>query len=98
MPRTGSPRTLTRKISCVATAAISVSISVAAALELRALGAKVSEARLTESKRTAEQSGKAAKKKPASKAKAEAEMLERELERCWPEWRDEPFPFPVDEF
>jgi hypothetical protein len=37
-------------------------------------------------------------KKAAEKAKEEAEMLARELERCWPEWRDEPFPFPADEF
>ncbi len=71
---------------------------VAAALELRALGAKISEKRLTELKRTAAEPKRSAKEKTAKKRQAEAEMLERELERCWPEWRDEPFPFPVDEF
>ena len=71
---------------------------VAAALELRALGVKVSVERMAELKRTSAQSKKATKKKAADKAREEAEMLERELERCWPEWRDEPYPFPLDEF
>jgi len=71
---------------------------VAAALELRALGVKVSEERRAEVKRTAAQPKKAAKKKAADKAREDAKMPERELERCWPEWRDEPYPFPLDEF
>ena len=52
---------------------------------------------MAELKRSSAQSKKATKK-AAEKAKEEAEVLARELERCWPEWLDEPFPFPVDEF
>lgn len=37
-------------------------------------------------------------KPPAEKFEIQDGYLKRELERCWPEWRDEPFPFPVDEF
>jgi hypothetical protein len=66
---------------------------VAAALELRVLGVKVSEERVAELKRLAETPKKSAKEK----ATREMEMLQRELDRCWPVWRDEPFPFPVDE-
>jgi len=37
-------------------------------------------------------------KKPAKrKATSEGELLEQELDRCWPVWRDEPVPFPVEE-
>lgn len=60
-----------------------------AALELRALGVSIPEARLEQLRLTASQS---------KKAPGEAAALARELERCWPVWSDVPFPFPVDEW
>ncbi len=66
---------------------------VAAALELRALGVKITETRFAEIQCSATSSPKALRKKAAREREAE----EQELDRCWPVWRDEPFPFPVDE-
>ncbi len=68
---------------------------ITAALELRALGVSIPEARMEQLRLTASQSSKKARKK---KAAEEAEALERELERCWPVWSDAPFPFSVDEW
>lgn len=66
---------------------------VAAALERRAPGAAISEQRLKDLKRTAApQPLSNIKKKMAEKTRASAGRLERELARCWPEWRDDPHP------
>ena len=69
---------------------------ITAALELRALGVPIPEARLEQLRLTASQPSKAKARK--KKAVEEAAALERELDRCWPVWSDEPFPFPVDEW
>lgn len=69
---------------------------VAAALELRSLGAEVSEERMNQLKASAESQSKSARRKRRAAKEEEQDALQRELDRRWPVWADEPYPFAVD--
>lgn len=69
---------------------------VGAALELRALGVGISEERMNQLKASAESQFKSARRKRKMAKLEEQDTLQRELDRCWPIWSDEPFA--VDEW
>ena len=71
---------------------------VTAALELRALGVSISEARMGQLQQSMATQSKAAKRRRVAAQKAEAANLQAELDRCTPIWSDEPYPFPIDEW
>lgn len=71
---------------------------VAAAIELRMLGVHIDDERTAQLQKTATESSRRATGRRAAAKKQDAAALAEELDRCWPVWAEEPFPFPVDKW